>query len=92
MFRINLFFTLLIVFTHSLFAQESWIRINQAGYTQKSVKVAVLGSFEDISINSFEIVDVLSGETVYHGRNIRIFEAYACFTKIFRWRLTQMAG
>ena len=74
----------LIVITYSSFAQKSWIRINQLGYTQKSVKVAVLGSKEDISVNSFEIVDVLTDEVVFQSKNIRIYNSYACFRNTYR--------
>ncbi|MCB0535741.1 MAG: glycoside hydrolase family 9 protein, partial [Saprospiraceae bacterium] len=55
------------------------------GYTLDAVKVAVLGSkAEDLSVTSFEIVDVLTGKTVHKSNKIRSFGAYASFGKIFR--------
>jgi peptidoglycan/xylan/chitin deacetylase (PgdA/CDA1 family) len=80
----KLAFALLALLVFNSFAQKSWIRINQLGYTQGSVKVAVLGSQEDISVSSFEIVDVLSDETIFESRDIKGFDAYACFDKIYR--------
>ena len=84
MLRIKLIFVLLVLPFFSLYAQKNWIRINQVGYTQESIKVAVLGSKEDVSIDSFEIVDILTGKTVFHGQNIQSYDAYACFKKIYR--------
>ncbi len=54
------------------------------GYSPESVKVAVLGSKEELSTKSFELVDILTGKTVFHSRNIQIYGAYACFREIFR--------
>ena len=50
---------ILLALTSSSFAQKSWIRVNQLGYTPKAVKAAVWAGKEDIAIRSFEIVDVL---------------------------------
>jgi len=82
--RISLVFLFLIVLVFGLFAQESWIRINQAGYTQESIKIAVLGSNENTPIKSFEIVDILSDEIVYTSPNIKAFSGYAAFKKVYR--------
>jgi len=43
-----------------------------------------LGSKEDVSINSFEIIDILTDESVYIGTNIEEYDEYACFKKIVR--------
>ncbi|MCB0595300.1 MAG: glycoside hydrolase family 9 protein [Lewinellaceae bacterium] len=67
-----------------LLSQQSWIRINQLGYTPQSIKVAVLGCREDISVASFEVVDLLTEETVFQSRKISAFPTYACFNKIYR--------
>jgi hypothetical protein len=74
MLKITLIIALLFVLLFNSFAQKSWIRINQVGYTPQSVKVAVLASKEDIAIKSFEIVDILTEETVFHGHNIQIYD------------------
>lgn len=65
--------------------QQSWIRINQVGYTPDAVKVAVLGSkAENLSVGTFEIVDVLTGKTVHKSSKINAFGSYASFKKILR--------
>jgi len=75
---------LLILLLSDVDAQNSWIRINQVGYNQESIKVAVLGTKEDISVDSFHLVDILTGRTVYTSERVQSFGAYACFAKIYR--------
>ncbi len=65
-------------------AQNSWIRVNQLGYKPNSVKVAVLASKENISIDSFKIVEVLTDKIVHTGNDIRRFGPYASFTNLYR--------
>ena len=45
-----------------------WIRMNQLGYLPSSSKVAVLLSNETVSVESFRIVDIYSGETLYRSK------------------------
>lgn len=45
----------------SLWAADSWIRINQLGYLPDTAKAAVLISTEDLSIGPFQ-----NGKAVYH--------------------------
>ncbi|MCB0287655.1 MAG: hypothetical protein KDE57_13445, partial [Calditrichaeota bacterium] len=83
--HITSLFILVVGLVTAANGQQSWIRINQVGYTLDAVKVAVLGSkAEDLSVTSFEIVDVLTGKTVHKSNKIRSFGAYASFGKIFR--------
>jgi hypothetical protein len=79
---------LLLLPISNINAQQSWIRINQVGYTPEAVKVAVLGTDEDVAAHSFEIVDILTGEAVFHSREIESCGAYACFTKTFRLKFS----
>ena len=67
-----------------LYADESWIRINQVGYTPESIKVAVLASRELDHVKQFNVMDVLSGKVVYTGKQIRVYGEYAAFKKLFR--------
>jgi len=67
------------------FGQHSWIRINQLGYTEKDIKVAVLATTEKISCQSFKLVDAVTKKQVYTGTKITAFNAYAAFSK--SWRL-----
>ncbi len=41
--------------------QDAWIRINQLGYRDNDIKVAVLLSLKTITIKSFELIDAKSG-------------------------------
>lgn len=80
--HITSLFILVVGLVTAANGQQSWIRINQVGYTLDAVKVAVLGSkAEDLSVTSFEIVDVLTGKTVHKSNKIRSFGAYASFGK-----------
>ena len=87
MSKINLLVTLtaLILFAAlTARAQNSWIRINQLGYPPQSIKVAVMGCQEDLAVDAFELVEVLTGEVVFRSRQLTVFPAYACFEKAFR--------
>ena len=55
---------------------QSWIRINQLGYLQKSVKAAVLCSKADISPKEFELCDALTDKTVYATKKIISYETF----------------
>ena len=72
-----------LLFSFKLSAQ-SWIRINQLGYLQKSLKVAVLGSKENISVSQFELCDALTGNTVWKSGSVKTYGAYGPFKTSFR--------
>lgn len=81
----NLLFLLLFVLPLGLvFPQKSWIRVNQLGYLNKSVKVAVLVSKESIKPQSFELCDAMTGKTVWKSKNIKSYGPYGAFTNSFR--------
>ena len=80
---------LVITMTLSTFAQSGWIRINQAGYTPEALKVAVLGSKQDISIKNFKLIDVLTGTVAFQGRNIEVYGAYGSFQKVYRLNFSE---
>ncbi|MEN6619673.1 MAG: glycoside hydrolase family 9 protein [Rikenellaceae bacterium] len=46
---------------------QSWIRVNQAGYLPKDIKVAVFISLEQKSTPEFELFNALTGESVFKG-------------------------
>jgi len=52
----------------SLYAGDSWIRINQLGYLPNSVKVAVLISEEDLRIGRFQLRNAITETVVYKGQ------------------------
>jgi len=68
--KISILLLLLSIFLIS-YAQTTWIRVNQVGYLQNDVKVAVWVSKEKKNVSSFEVIDVQSGKVVYSGNKIR---------------------
>ncbi|NWF49768.1 MAG: glycoside hydrolase family 9 protein [Ignavibacteriaceae bacterium] len=62
----------LMFFTSSLFAQQidSWIRINQLGYQQNSIKTAVLLSKQEIHPAKFILKDALTESAVDTFTNV----------------------
>ena len=66
-------------------AQQAWIRINQLGYREADVKVAVLVSKGIMQFKNFSVVDARSNQTVYKASAISYYGAYGVFTHT--WRL-----
>ncbi len=73
-----------LLITTSLFAQKSWIRINQLGYLEDDIKVAVFGSKEGKEVKSFELIEAESGEKVWKGNLVKAYGSYASFDKTYR--------
>jgi len=68
---------------------NSWIRINQLGYTPGGVKVAVLVSKQAITnAAGFEIIEAASAKVVYKGKPGKDFGAYGPFVASFRLDFT----
>lgn len=49
-----------------------WIRVNQLGYIPRCSKVAVMLCNDSTSVNSFEIVDAITGQIAFHGDSTKI--------------------
>ena len=62
----------------------AWIRINQLGYLEKDVKVAVLVGKQALSFESFELRDALTNDLVFKGKNIRKYGPWAAFSEGYR--------
>ena len=72
-----------------IFAQQSWIRINQLGYLPGGVKVAVWGS-KDVTVpGEFQLVDFVSGKTVFKADVGKNFGAYGPFKNTLRLNFTK---
>ncbi|WP_300601205.1 glycoside hydrolase family 9 protein [Niabella sp.] len=67
---------------------QSWVRINQLGYTEKDVKVAVLVSKNVIACKRFSLVDAATNKVVFSGDQVQAFPAYAAFKSGFRLHFT----
>ncbi|MGE5351201.1 MAG: glycoside hydrolase family 9 protein [Acidobacteriota bacterium] len=81
----KLLFLLLFVLPLGLiFPQNSWIRINQLGYLDKSVKVAVLVSKENLNVKSFELCDAMTGKSLWKSKSVKPYGAYGAFASSFR--------
>jgi peptidoglycan/xylan/chitin deacetylase (PgdA/CDA1 family) len=64
--------------------QQAWIRVNQLGYAEGDVKVAVLVSKEELTFRGFSLTDAGTGKTVWTGEAVPT-GAYGAFQK--GWRL-----
>ena len=63
---------------------SAWIRINQLGYLEKDVKVAVLACKKAVSFDAFELRDALTHERVFESKNIRKYGSWAAFSEAYR--------
>ncbi|MBN8673066.1 MAG: glycoside hydrolase family 9 protein [Chitinophagales bacterium] len=63
---------------------QSWIRINQLGYTPGGVKVAVWCSKEEKGISNWELVDAASKKTVFTAKAGKAFGEYGPFKQTYR--------
>ena len=70
----------------------SWIRINQLGYPPAGVKVAVLGSRSPVALHRFELVNAVTGKTVFIGRPGRSFGPYGPFADTRRLDFSPYRG
>lgn len=59
------------IFILQSISAESWIRVNQIGYLNDDIKVAVWVSKQTDSIHQFKIINVQTGKTVYVGKTIK---------------------
>lgn len=81
---ILLSFTLLFLVASCQKVTDSWVRINQLGYTPNSIKVAVWVSKTKQEIATFAVVDATSGEEVFESDAGRPFGDYGPFRSSYR--------
>ena len=63
---------------------NSWIRINQLGYTPQGIKVAVWCSKDSITIKTFQLIDVVTNKFVYSAGTGKSYGSYGPFKKSYR--------
>lgn len=63
---------------------QTWIRINQLGYTPGGVKVAIWCSKEEKEISNWELVDAATKKIVARGKAGKAFGAYGPFKQTYR--------
>ena len=75
---------------YSLAQTQTWIRINQLGYLETSIKVAVLVSKqENLMVKQFEICDALTNQVVFKSNKLKAFGKYAAFKTTFRLNFSE---
>ena len=69
---------------------DEWIRINQAGYRNNDIKVAVFLSHKAVIIKSFKVIDAISGEVAFRSDNIVQTEPLDPFLSCYRLPFTRL--
>lgn len=68
------FIILFFLISTLLISQNSWIRVNQVGYLENDIKVAVFFSKSDSVLNSFDLVDYNTNIIVFEGFKVYNFD------------------
>lgn len=77
------------VFFSTKAADDSWIRINQLGYTPGGIKVAVWVSKSAGNIRDFELINANTEKIVYRGKAGHGFGAYGPFKESYRLNFSE---
>ncbi len=75
---------LFMAVTQQAMSQQTWIRINQLGYTTQGLKNAVWGSKDVDRLRTFNLVDATTDETVFTGKAGKRYGAYGPFDQTYR--------
>lgn len=84
-----LFFSFLVVSQLFIFAQQSWIRINQLGYQNQSIKIGIMVSKENLNIEKFDLIDAQTNKLVFTFNSVKAYGAYTSFVSSFRLDFTE---
>ncbi|MBA2500191.1 MAG: glycoside hydrolase family 9 protein [Chitinophagaceae bacterium] len=68
---------------------QTWIRINQLGYTPQGIKVAVWCSKENKEVDGFQLINARTKETVYTSIAGKPFGGYGPFKQSYRLNFSQ---
>lgn len=71
---------------------ESWIRINQLGYTPNGIKVAVWGAKDISKIEDFALYDAQSDKEVFRSTSGKNFGVYGPFSSTYRLDFSSFQG
>jgi endoglucanase len=69
---------------------DEWIRINQLGYRNNDIKVAVLLSKNTLDLKSFKIIDAISGKVKKTYNNVTKTSALPPFVSCYRLPFTSL--
>ena len=81
---ISLIICTLICITSCRSNTNAWIRINQLGYRINDIKVAVFISKKNLTLQSFKVIEVNSGEVVMTFKNVVKTESLEPFISCYR--------
>ncbi len=70
--------------------QSGWIRINQLGYRNSDIKVAVLVSKENLNLSSFKVVNSASGKVEMNVTGLEKAEPLEPFISCYRLSFTDL--
>jgi endoglucanase len=70
--------------------ENGWIRINQLGYRNGDIKVAVLMSKKLLNLKSFKIIDVRSGKVAMNSENAIRTPSLDPFISCYRLKFTDL--
>ena len=74
---------ILLFISVNCFGQSSWIRVNQIGYLENDIKVAVWISKENKTIDQFSLIDSDTKKTIYTG-DTKKSGIYGAFASTYR--------
>ena len=87
---ILLVITTLIFTTSCRSERNEWIRINQLGYRTDDIKVAVFLSKKVLNLQSFEVIEVSSGEVAMIFKNVIKTESLEPFISCYRLPFSEL--
>lgn len=70
---------------------KEWIRINQLGYREKDIKVAVYMGYSKLNLRSFRLIEVTSGKTVLEKNEMIKSEPLTPFESCYRLPFTEFS-
>jgi endoglucanase len=85
---IFLFIYIMLVLSSCSKDSEEWIRINQLGYRNNDIKVAVFLSKKHLVLNTFQVIDANSGKVVFTGKVPVKAETLDQFSSCYRLSFT----
>jgi len=88
----NLFIYLCIYFCYQCNSSysQTWLRINQLGYLEESIKVAVFTSQEDCKLTKFEVCDALTDKVVLKSKRVKSFGEWGAFRTSYRLDFSEL--
>ena len=78
-----------LLLTSFIFSQNSLIRINQLGYQNQAIKVAVFVSHDNIDLQKFDLIDANSSKKVLTFSKVKSFGSYTSFKSSFRLNFSE---